>query len=421
MTPGAAAACRATVVWDDAFTAYDFGPSHPLRPVRLELTVALARATGVLDAPGVTLLAPLPADDATLELVHDPDYVGAVKTASDDLLGRLVVRYGLGTGDNPVFDRMHESSALVTGASVQAAQAVWSGRSPHAVNIAGGLHHAMAGRASGFCVYDDPAVAIAWLLAQGAQRIAYVDLDVHHGDGVQAAFYGDPRVLTVSVHESGRTLFPGTGFADEVGEREGIGASVNVALPYGTDDAGWLRAVGAVVPDVLRAYRPEILVTQHGCDTHALDPLAHLECSVDAQAVAWGWLHALAHELCGGRWVALGGGGYDWARVVPRAWTHLLAIAAGTRVSGPTPDGWRALVAERVQRDAHGGRRTEIAPADLSDGVVADYVAFDPTAPSVDAAIDHRVDAAIRATRAEAFALLGLDPGSPAPAAPALR
>ncbi len=414
--------CEVMVVWDDAFTAYDFGPSHPLRPVRLELTVALARAVGVLDAPGLTIAAPRAADDATLELVHDTDYIGAVKTASDDLLGRLVVRYGLGTGDNPVFDRMHESSALVTGASVQAAQAVWSGTASgttlHAVNIAGGLHHAMPGRASGFCVYDDPAVAIAWLLAHGAQRVAYVDLDVHHGDGVQAAFYRDPRVLTVSVHESGRTLFPGTGFADEVGEGEGVGTSVNVARPYGTDDAGWLRAVGAVVPDVLRAYRPDVLVTQHGCDTHALDPLAHLECSVDAQSVAWGWLHALAHELCGGRWVALGGGGYDWARVVPRAWTHLLATAAGVTVSGATPDSWRGLVAERTQRDG-------FAPTDLFDGVPVTHAAYDPTAPpahdGVDHPVDHRVDAAIRATRAEVFPLLGLDPESPATAAPALR
>lgn len=410
----AAPGCRATVVWDEAFTDYDFGPSHPLRPVRLELTVALARSVGVLDSPGVALVAPRAADDSTLELVHDTDYIGAVKTASADLLGRLVVRYGLGTGDNPVFDRMHESSALVTGASVQAAEAVWAGATPHAVNIAGGLHHAMPGRASGFCVYDDPAVAIAWLLAQGAQRVAYVDLDVHHGDGVQTAFYRDPRVLTVSVHESGRTLFPGTGFADEVGEGPGVGTSVNVGLPYGADDAGWLRAIGAVVPDVLRAFRPEVLVTQHGCDTHALDPLAHLECSVDAQVIAWEWLHALAHELCEGRWVALGGGGYDWARVVPRAWTHLIATAAGTRASGATPEDWRALVTERTHRAG-------MAPLDLSDGAAATHVTYDPGAASGDAGCDERIDAAIRDVRRQTFPLLGLDPESPASPAPALR
>ena len=175
-----------------------------MRPLRLELTMALARQVGVLDTPGVEVRAPVPATDDVLELVHDPLYVASVRRAPDDVLGRLSLRWGLGTGDNPVFPRMHEASALITGASVDAARAVWEGTHQHAVNISGGLHHAMRDRASGFCIYDDPAVAIAWLLAAGAQRIAYVDVDVHHGDGVQAAFYDDPRVLTV-VHARERS------------------------------------------------------------------------------------------------------------------------------------------------------------------------------------------------------------------------
>jgi acetoin utilization protein AcuC len=408
MVGGVPEGCTCTVVWDHQFTTYDFGPAHPLRPVRLELTIALAEAMGVLARDGVTLAAPTPADDATLQLVHDPDYVGAVKAAPDDVTGRLVARYGLGTGDNPVFDRMHESSALVTGASVQAAAAVWGGRTAHGVNLSGGLHHAMRTRASGFCVYDDPAVAIAWLLAAGASRVAYVDLDVHHGDGVQAAFYDDPRVLTVSLHESGRTLFPGTGFPHEVGDGDGRGTSVNVALPAGTGDSGWLTAFGAVVPQVLRAYRPEILVTQHGCDTHALDPLAHLDCTVDGQALAYQWVHTLAHELCGGRWVVLGGGGYDPLRVVPRAWTHLLATASGTTVGGSTPDGWQALAAERA---GEVGR----PPRSLSDGVLADYEPWSPERPGR----DRRLDSAVVETRSAVFAFLGLDPLAPAAALPA--
>jgi acetoin utilization protein AcuC len=296
------------VIWDEVFTSYDFGPSHPLRPLRLELTMALAGQLGVLARPGVTVRAPVSAEDDVLQLVHDPMYVASVKRAPDDLMGRLSLRYGLGTGDVPIFPLMHEAAALVTGATVDAARAVWEGPAKggaqHAVNISGGLHHAMRDRASGFCVYDDPAVAIAWLLAQGATRIAYVDVDVHHGDGVEAAFYDDPRVLTVSIHESGRTLFPGTGWADQVGAGEGVGANVNVALPMGTGDAGWLRAFDAVVPPVLRAFRPEIMITQHGCDTHALDPLAHLMMSIDGQRIAYRALHLLAHELCEGRWVA---------------------------------------------------------------------------------------------------------------------
>ena len=384
------------VVWDDVLSSYDFGPAHPLRPLRLELTMALARQLGVLEAPGVEVRSPRAADDDVLELVHDPLYVASVRRAPDDLLGRLSLRWGLGTGDNPIFPRMHEVSSLVTGASVDAARAVWEGTHQHAVNISGGLHHAMRDRASGFCVYDDPAVAIAWLLAAGAQRVAYVDVDVHHGDGVQAAFYDDPRVLTVSLHESGRTLFPGTGWADETGSGDAVGTSVNVALPAGTGDASWLRAFDAVVPPVLRAFGPEVMVTQHGCDTHALDPLANLQLSVDGQRVAYAALHRLAHELCGGKWVALGGGGYEPVQVVPRAWTHLLAEAAGTRVDGATPDDWRAQASERGH---------EPAPTSLTDGAAALWTPWEGGPGNDDA-----VDRSVLATRRETFPLLGLDP-----------
>ena len=385
------------VVWDDVFGDYDFGPSHPLRPLRLELTMSLARQLGVLD--GVDVRAPRQAGDDVLELVHDPLYVASVKRAPDDLLGRLSLRWGLGTGDNPIFPRMHEVSSLVTGASVDAARAVWEGTHEHAVNISGGLHHAMKDRASGFCVYDDPAVAIAWLLAAGAQRVAYVDVDVHHGDGVQAAFYDDPRVLTISLHETGRTLFPGTGFPSEIGP---AGTSVNVALPPGTGDALWLRAFHAVVPPAIRAFQPQVLVTQHGCDTHALDPLAHLMMTIDGQRAAYQALHALAHEVSGGKWVALGGGGYEPVQVVPRAWTHLLAEAAGTTVDGATPGDWR---------DEAGRRGGELAPTSLTDGALPAYLPWDPFEVEPDRdRLSLAVDDAIRETREATFPALGLDP-----------
>ena len=385
------------VVWDDVFTTYDFGPSHPLRPLRLELTMALSRSLGILDRPNVTVAAPRVAEDDLLELVHDPSYIRAVRHAPDDVMGRIIYRYGLGTGDNPVFPRMHEAASLVTGASVDAARAVWTGTAEHAVNLSGGLHHAMRDRASGFCVYDDPAVAIAWLLTQGATRVAYVDVDVHHGDGVQAAFYGDPRVLTISLHESGRTLFPGTGWADETGVDDGVGTSVNVALPAGTGDAGWLRAFDAVVPPLLRAYRPEVLVTQHGCDTHALDPLAHLLCSIDGQRATYAMLHDLAHEVCGGKWVVVGGGGYEPVQVVPRAWTHVLAEVTGADVNGATPGAWRELAHERGH---------ELAPTSLTDGRPVGFEAWDTTGRDP----ADPVDAAIAATRAAVFPAHGLAP-----------
>lgn len=385
------------VIWDEIFTHYDFGPSHPLRPLRLELTMALAGQLGVLDRPGVDVRAPRSAEDDVIELVHDPMYVASVKRAPDDLMGRLSLKYGLGTGDVPIFPMMHEAAALVTGGSVDAARAVWEGTHQHAVNISGGLHHAMRARASGFCVYDDPAVAIAWLLAQGATRVAYVDVDVHHGDGVEAAFYHDPRVLTVSVHESGRTLFPGTGWPDQVGADEGVGTNVNLALPMGTGDAGWLRAFHAIVPPVLRAYQPQVILSQHGCDTHALDPLAHLLMSIDGQRAAYKVLHELAHELCGGKWIAVGGGGYEPVQVVPRAWTHLLAEATGAAVDGATPNDWR----EEALRKGE-----ERAPTSLTDGRAPEFVPWEG-GPGGE---EDSVDRAVRGTREAVFPHLGLDP-----------
>lgn len=389
------------VLWDEALLGYNLGRDHPLHPVRLELTVALARELGVLDRPGVRVAKPQSASDALLELVHDPSYLNAVRRAPDDMMGRLGLRYGLGTDDNPVFERMHESSALITGASLAAARAVHEGTAQHAVNLAGGLHHAMRDRASGFCVYNDPAVAISWLLAQGVSRVGYVDIDVHHGDGVQAAFYDDPRVLTISMHESGYTLFPGTGFPAETGRGAALGSAVNVALPAGTGDAGWLRAFHAVVPPMIREFRPEILFSQHGADSHRLDPLADLMLSVDGQRAAHAALHSLAHEVCGGRWVAVGGGGYDVVQVVPRSWTHLLAVATGDPLPAATavPDGWRKLVATRSR---------QAPPTSMGDGEEPSYVAWEPGEGDADSPLDR----AVTATRRAVWPLHGLDPVS---------
>jgi acetoin utilization protein AcuC len=382
------------VAWDDALTQYDFGPGHPLAPVRVALTMALAGDLGVLSAPPVSMFEPPPATDAELAMVHDDDYIAAVRQAGRSLLPNE--EFGLGTSDNPVFEGMHEASALVAGATLAAARAVWSGSALHGASIAGGLHHAMRRTASGFCVYNDPAIAIKWLLAAGAERVAYVDVDVHHGDGVQAAFYDDPRVLTISLHEHPATLFPGTGLPGETGEGAGIGYAVNVALPAGTGDSGWLRAFEAVVPPLLRAFKPTVLVSQHGCDSHRLDPLAHLELSIDAQRFTQIALHDLAHELCDGKWLLTGGGGYALVQVVPRTWTHLLAIAGGTPIDPviETPTEWRELA-----RSLTG----ETAPLTMTDGASARYVSFtsgmDPSDP---------VDRSIMRTRSAVFASHGL-------------
>ncbi|MBW1597535.1 acetoin utilization protein AcuC [Streptomyces sp. JJ38] len=348
----------ARVMWDEAVTGYDFGSGHPMDPVRLALTMRLVEAFG-LDAK-TEVRAASPAGASTLGLVHRQDYIDAVRRVSAEP-GRADGSYGLGTEDDPAFAGMHEASALIAGQSIAGAEAVWRGEVQHAVNFAGGLHHAMPGTASGFCIYNDAALAIARLLELGAERVAYVDIDVHHGDGVERVFWDDPRVLTVSLHEHPRTLFPGTGRAEESGGPAAEGSAVNVALPPGTADGGWLRALHAVVPELLAAFRPTVLVTQHGADTHLEDPLAHLAVTVDAQRAAASALHEWAHQYADGRWLALGGGGYAVVDVVPRTWTHLVAIAAGAPIAPDTvvPEEWRHQVyaATRVQ-----------APRRMTDG-----------------------------------------------------
>ncbi|MET8083312.1 acetoin utilization protein AcuC [Micromonospora sp. NPDC005237] len=385
------------VVWDPSLLAYDMG-DHPLDPVRVELTVALARELGILDRPGVRVVKPEPADDSLLTRVHHPAYLAAVRAAPRD---PLFAGYGLGTSDNPVFEGMHESSALIAGATVTAAEAVWRGDARRAVNVAGGLHHAMPARASGFCVYNDPAVAIARLLDLGAERIAYVDVDVHHGDGVQQIFWDDPRVLTVSLHETPLALFPGTGFPDETGGPGAQGSAVNMPLPPGVDDTGWQRAFHAIVPSVLRAFRPQVLVSQCGADGHRLDPLADLNLTVDGQRATYLALRALADELCEGRWVATGGGGYALVEVVPRAWSHLLAVATGDPIDPATltPPGWRELAAAR--------RPGREIPLRMTDDADPSYEPWQPTGEP------NAVDRAIAATRKTVFPLLGLDPYDP--------
>src|SRR6266542_4631266 len=330
---------RAGLVLCPEARIYDHGPGHPLRPQRVLLTWDLIRHLGLLDRPTVQALPCRTATDEEIGLVHTPEFIDATKRAGDGEPGDWS-RFGYGPGDNPIFPRMHEAGALVVGASLVAAQKVVEGTLDHAFNAAGGLHHAMPSRASGFCVYDDPAVAIAWLLRHGVERIAYVDVDVHHGDGPQAVFYTDPRVLTVSIHESGEYLFPGTGFVSERGAGEAEGTKVNVPLRPGTGDHAWLEAFGEVVPPLVRRWRPDVLVTQLGCDTHQTDPLAHLLLTTRAYREAAAVMHELAHEAAGGRWVATGGGGYQWARVVPRAWTLYFAEMAMVKVPDELPEPW---------------------------------------------------------------------------------
>lgn len=336
------------LIYSQGCLAYDFGPLHPMNPVRLLLTAELMGATGLLDTPGLGQLKPKPAGDDDLESVHDSRYIEAVRRLSaPDPGAPAAPEFGLGLRDNPVFAGMHQAAALIAGGSLTGAKAIIEGKLRHAFNIAGGLHHAHRARASGFCVYNDAAVAIAWLRRHHDARVLYLDFDAHHGDGVQELFYSDPQVMTVSFHESGRFLFPGSGFIDELGAEAARGYSVNLPLPMGTPGDVFLEAYEALVPPLARAFSPDLLVTQLGCDGHYGDPLTHMALTVSTYQELAGRLHRLAHEVAGGRWLALGGGGYQAYTVVPRAWTAVMAEMAGASLGDELPEDWRRLCLER--------------------------------------------------------------------------
>jgi acetoin utilization protein AcuC len=360
---GPRAVGRVAMVWDEALAGYDLGPTHPLAPVRVELTVDLIRRCGLLGAqepprglagpPGgletyVDEVRPGSFDEVELLRLHRADFVDAVKRLSADPTAGADMTYGLGPGDTPAFEGMHPASKLVCAASKEAARLVWEGEADHAFNPAGGLHHAMPDRAAGFCIYNDPAIAIDWLLEHGAERVAYIDVDVHHGDGVEVMFADDPRVLTISLHESGRFLFPGTGSTEDIGGSGAPGSAANLPLHPGTPGQIWLEAFDEVVQPLVRAFDPDVLVTQLGCDTHVSDPLAHLALTVDDHAAVYRRLHRLAHEACDGRWIATGGGGYELVRVVPRTWTMAFAEMCGRTLPVETPMGWRELAVGRT-------------------------------------------------------------------------
>lgn len=321
---------EAVFFYTPRYQQFDYGPAHPLKISRLQLTYDLAQAYGLFSPSHVSLQEVLPATEEELLLFHAKEYLEVLRAASGGVAIPSPWRFGLGTGDNPIFPGLYDWSALLTGASLQAARRLVEGQVRAAFNIAGGLHHAASGRASGFCYVNDAAVAIAYLTRQGL-RVAYVDLDAHHGDGVQYAFYDTDQVLTISLHETGLTLFPGTGFPEEIGVGSGEGYSVNVPLYPETDDEIFLWALEEVVPPLLEAFRPDVLVTQLGIDAHRSDPLSNLRLTVQGFLRAVGLLQGSAPH-----WLALGGGGYNVANV-PRAWAAVWALMAGVELPPELP------------------------------------------------------------------------------------
>jgi acetoin utilization protein AcuC len=384
---------EAALVWRPDLADYDLGEAHPLDPVRLTLSVELMRDYGIL--PGDAVMACEPVTDSDLALVHDLAYIETVREASD-WASAFRPRMGLGTADNPIFPGMHDVSALVCGSSAAALAAVLDGRLERSFAIAGGLHHAHRDRAAGFCVYNDPAVAIA--LARRERpglRVLYVDIDAHHGDGVQETFYDSPEVMTISLHENGAFLFPGTGFPHETGTGAGTGFSANVPLPPWATDACYALAFSEVVEPLARAFAPDVIVAQLGVDAHHDDPLTQLGMTLPGYRSLVRRLVSLAGDTCGGKLCALGGGGYAVRSTVPCAWAWVMAELRGVHLDEDLPDAWRGhvgrLAAGEPPRTLGGDDVFEL-PRERAESVLADTAA------------------AVAETRGAVFPHLGLKP-----------
>lgn len=302
--------------YSDRFLSYNFGPEHPLNPIRLSLSFKLIEEEGLLDRQ-TALMSPAPASEEELALVHTPEYIDSVRLEEPDLA------FGLGSDDTPVFPGIFEASRFMAGGSIDAAKKIIE-EDCIAFNLAGGLHHAFPTQAAGFCVFNDIALAIC-ILRRKFSRILYLDIDAHHGDGVQQIFYQDPDVLTFSMHESGLYLFPGTGFAEEAGAGPGLGYSVNIPMPMYSGDKDFISAFEEVVPKLFRWFRPEVVVAQIGADSHYSDPLTSLNVTLQGYTHLVSRIIELANRYSGGRLLALGGGGYNLA-VVPAAWSSALHL-----------------------------------------------------------------------------------------------
>ncbi|MBD1380147.1 acetoin utilization protein AcuC [Metabacillus arenae] len=329
----------AAFVYSKAFQKYKFSNKHPFNQLRVELTLDLLKSMKAIDE--TDMIEPRTATDEELSLVHDPAYIQAVKAAGQNQLSEEAgLNYGIGTEDTPMFENMHEASALLVGGTLTAVDQVMQGNTKHAINLGGGLHHGFRGRASGFCIYNDSAVAIKFIQEKYKARVLYIDTDAHHGDGVQWTFYDDPKVCTLSIHETGRYLFPGTGNVSERGSGRGYGYSFNIPLDAFTEDESWIQAYKRSALEVAEYFRPDVILTQNGADAHYHDPLTHLSATMNIYHEIPKLAHEIAHQYCNGRWIAVGGGGYDIWRVVPRAWSLIWLEMKKINPVAPLPKEW---------------------------------------------------------------------------------
>ncbi|WP_042354758.1 acetoin utilization protein AcuC [Bacillus rubiinfantis] len=331
---------QAVFIFSEELLNYKFSKHHPFNQFRLQLTVDLLTKMNALDQSQIIM--PRKASEAELALIHDQGFIEAVKKAGNGLLAKEIAEnFGLGTEDTPIFPNMHEASSLLVGGTLTAVDEVMTGKAHHALHLGGGLHHGFRGKASGFCVYNDSSVAIKYLLEKYHARVLYVDTDAHHGDGVQWSFYDEPNVCTLSIHETGRYLFPGTGNVNERGQGAGYGYSFNIPVDAFTEDESWLDCYYQAFREIAEFFKPDVILTQNGADSHYYDPLTHLSATMKIYREIPKLAHELAHQYCDGRWIAVGGGGYDIWRVVPRAWALIwLEMTENTNSYGLLPTQW---------------------------------------------------------------------------------
>lgn len=330
------------LIYSDEFLRYDFGGAHPLNQIRLKLAFELIKAYGMTDRDDVKVFKPPVADEDDLLLVHDKDYVNYVKALSTSP-DRDVYIHGFGPGDNPAFKDVYESDLIHVGGTIKASELVMSGEVRHAFSLGGGYHHALPERASGFCVFNDPAVAIRHIQNKyKLKKVLYIDIDAHHGDGVQWIFYSDPSVMTISLHESGRYLFPGTGMIDEIGKDDARGTKVNIPFPMDATDNAYIYAFEEVVVPIVRKFKPEFMVCQCGGDAHYMDPLTHLALTTRGYSSISKMYRELADEVMDGRYICVTGGGYD-ALACARSWTAMFAEMIGFEPRNDIPGNFAAF------------------------------------------------------------------------------
>ena len=317
---------------------FDFGASHPFKIHRLGLTFELIEAYGLTELENVSLIEPREATEEEACVFHSQGYLETLRLASSGMWVPNLFAHGLGSGDNPVFPEIYDWAMSVAGGSIDGAKAILDGRAKRAFNMTGGLHHAMPSRASGFCHINDAVLAIHELLRAG-KRVAYVDIDAHHGDGVEHAFYSRNDVLTISMHQSGYTIFPGSGFVEDTGDSAGAGFAVNVPLMPGAGDAAYDKGMEEVILPALEAYRPDVLTTQLGADAIVGDALASLQVSLRCFERCVDAFRKLDLP-----WLAFGGGGYNVGNVV-RAWTLSWARMIEAELPDEIPSGWMTAAA----------------------------------------------------------------------------